>query len=288
MTFALSMFLAMNGPNYFLNLASMEGVAITPTAAVVRTGLYSSTGDESGYSMICFNMHAANQAQKVTQKSPMLPKTDLMDIVWSGSKFVAVGSSGTILTSGDGFSWKSYSNRLTMVFKLNSITWTGSEFIAVGDSSAFLFSPDGMIWSSVNNRTHYRRCSTRNAILYTKTLGLVVGDCGFIGREYYSGKFHKCKTDSRLDFEGISYSGSIFVVVGESGAIVTSAGGGEWTPTTSSTSNRLYSITWSGSKFVAVGALGTILVSYDGLMWQSVVSGTSNDLYDWFGPDLNS
>ncbi len=63
---------------------------------------------------------------------------------WSGTRFVALGESGTILTSPDGVTWISRASGTTN--NITGIAWSGTQFVAVGGS--ILTSPDGVTWAS--------------------------------------------------------------------------------------------------------------------------------------------
>lgn len=77
----------------------------------------------------------------------------LHDVIWSGTKFVAVGSQvgGTnseaaVLISADGVNWtKHLVGALTV---LQDIAWNGSRFVATGYGGA-ASSPDGIVWTQV-------------------------------------------------------------------------------------------------------------------------------------------
>ena len=66
-------------------------------------------------------------------------------------KFVAVGSSGTILTSSDGTSWTSRTSGTSS--GLNGVTYGKSTFVAVGSSGTILTSSDGTSWTSRTSGT---------------------------------------------------------------------------------------------------------------------------------------
>lgn len=57
---------------------------------------------------------------------------DLNCVIWTGTKFVAVGDAGTVLVSENATSWTIKNTGLFT--NMNSITWTGKLFLAVGDS----------------------------------------------------------------------------------------------------------------------------------------------------------
>ena len=72
-------------------------------------------------------------------------------MIWSGSRFVAAGDEGTILTSPDGTSW---TQRVSgTAFSLNDLSWNGKGYIAVGQGGAVLTSADGAAWTALESRT---------------------------------------------------------------------------------------------------------------------------------------
>jgi hypothetical protein len=62
--------------------------------------------------------------------------------------FVAVGTGGTVLTSGDGVTWASQT--VTPAVDLHAVTgW--SQFVAVGVGGGAYSSPDGTTWTPVSS-----------------------------------------------------------------------------------------------------------------------------------------
>ena len=64
----------------------------------------------------------------------------------SGCIFVAVGNSGTILTSSDGISWTSRTSGTSS--GIEGVTYANSTFVAVGNGMIILTSTDGTSWTS--------------------------------------------------------------------------------------------------------------------------------------------
>jgi photosystem II stability/assembly factor-like uncharacterized protein len=60
--------------------------------------------------------------------------------------FVAVGNSGTILTSPDGSNWTSRTSNTSNL--LEGIIYGNGQFIAVGNNGTILTSTDGATWNS--------------------------------------------------------------------------------------------------------------------------------------------
>jgi hypothetical protein len=210
---------------------------------------------------------------------------DLHRVTWSGSRYVAVGASGTIVSSTDGISWTVASSGTTN--SLYGITWTGSHFIAVGDQGTVLASPDGMAWTALNiGRTDV----TLLAVVQGGTELVVVGGQG-TGNGANPGSLsslilstadeitwtERPTSMSTWAFYGVAWSGKTFVAIGQSSTafsgdvIWTSPDGITWSSTTINTStgmHQLYDLIWTGSNFVSVGHVYGLLSS-DGTTWQA-------------------
>ena len=67
--------------------------------------------------------------------------------------FVAVGESGTILTSSDGTTWTSRTSGTSQ--GLDGVSYGDSTFVAVGVIGTILTSSDGASWTSRTSGTSY-------------------------------------------------------------------------------------------------------------------------------------
>src|SRR4051812_40908922 len=70
-------------------------------------------------------------------------------VTWTGSQLVAVGDSGTILTSQDGIQWMA--RKFPTAQDLISVIWAGNQLVASGLFGAILTSPDGINWTERAN-----------------------------------------------------------------------------------------------------------------------------------------
>ena len=85
----------------------------------------------------------------------------LYGVAYGNSTFVAVGQSGTILTSTDGETWESQTSGTSNY--LYGVAYGNSTFVAVGLSGTILTSTNGTSWTT-------RTSGTTNA-LYGVTFG---------------------------------------------------------------------------------------------------------------------
>jgi hypothetical protein len=80
--------------------------------------------------------------------------SNLEAVAHGAGRFVAVGTAGTILSSGDGgVTWTTRSSGVGAT--LYDVTWTGSRFVAVGSSGLILTSPDGSTWTATSQGSNH-------------------------------------------------------------------------------------------------------------------------------------
>jgi hypothetical protein len=239
-------------------------------------------------------------------------------IVWSGTQFVAVGSSGTIRTSPDGKIWTS--RTVDSAYHLQGITWSGTQFVAVGVLGIILTSPDGINWTArttlatnisgdlfdvvwsgtqfvvtgvgtiltspdgVTWTTHVVGNAALYSVVWTGTQFIAVGQYGTIMTSLDGVTWTTQSTSYGSTLLDIVWSGTQFVVPSLtyspccSSTILTSPDGVTWTP--HSLPNQAWAVIWSGTEFIAVGgnAAGIIFTSPDGITWTQQASGTANNL----------
>ena len=203
---------------------------------------------------------------------------------------MAVGESGTILTSSDnGASWD---NRTSgSVNRLQGVTFGNNNFVAVGRSGTILTSSDnGTSWDIPG----FTDATTNN--LYGVTYGsfslsvnnkFVVVDIN--GKIRTSNRWGGSWTEnisslSNDGLEAVTFANSLFVAVGWTGHIQTSSNGGQWYRGASGTTYRLRGVTYGNNTFVVTGYGGIILTSSNppvyasGAYWDSRNSGTTESL----------
>ncbi len=178
----------------------------------------------------------------------------LWSVAWSGSQFVAVGGTGTILTSPDGHTWNVQNSGTSLA--LFGVAWLDSQFMAVGDKGTILTSPNGRTWTAQNSGTSL----ALNDAAWSGSQFVVIGSGSTsIMLTSPDGRIWTVRNSGTSQIlVSIIWMGSQFVAVGDKGTILTSSDGHTWTAQNSGTSQILLSVAWSGSQFVAVGETGTI------------------------------
>ena len=175
-----------------------------------------------------------------------LPQGDhLRGVTCANGRFIAVGLSGSMVTSTNGVNWA----RIAMDpgISLWSVAYGNGVFVAVG-GTRFPVGTAGVILSSVDGVRWVRR------------------DAG------------------RADYlNGVAYGNGMFVAVGQAFAtpdtILTSTDGVTWAARATGPSTYLRSIAFGNGRFIAVGSGGAVMRSTNGLVWELYASGAPGELY---------
>jgi len=212
---------------------------------------------------------------------------DLHSVIFNHktNKFIFVGASGLILTSGDLKNWSQINSGVSIFLYQIIYSYEKDLFIIVAGSGTILTSSDGINWTQRVSNTS----ATLYSICYSNSLDLfvAVGSSGTIltspdGITWTSQTSGAQSTDI---FMSIIYSEEkeLFVTVGTKGIIYTSADGINWTqredyilPT-----NYLRSVCYSEKLdlFVAVSSWSVIVTSSDGITWTQQGSPSASYMY---------
>ncbi|BFT69536.1 S-layer homology domain-containing protein [Paenibacillus sp. P36] len=195
----------------------------------------------------------------------------LYGVSYFNGTYVAVGAAGIILTSSDGVSWMPRTSSTT--YDLRTVNYSNGAFVAVGQNGTILTSNDGMSWTSRSSGT----TQYLYAVSYFNGNYIVVGAVGTILISSDGATWTSRASGTTNGLYGVSYSNGTYVVVGQSGKVFTSSDGVNWMPRTSITTNGLNGLTYSNGTYVAVGISGTIITSSDGVNWMAGTSGTTNN-----------
>jgi len=212
----------------------------------------------------------------------------LSSVVWTGTQFVAVGSSSTVLTSPDGITWTQRALGSSTPANLTSVAWSGQTLVAISTSltgNAFS-SSDGISWSPLSlplaiGSTSGSVVSSADSVLL---IGSNSGTARFIGRSVDHGLTWNLdtvpKSSSKLpqSVQAFARHNGRLVAMGSNGFAVSSVNGGTWTTlSTETTWPRPYggiidytitSIVSTGTYAVGVGLAGHVTRSADGITWQ--------------------
>lgn len=184
----------------------------------------------------------------------------LEDVVWTGKRYVGVGSEGVLATSEDGATWESRSGATTE--DLTRIAWNGSALVAIS-SEAIHTSRDGLTWTS-------RRFpgEALSDLAWTGKEFVVAGAFGEVYISVDAVKWDRVSSGIDGDLDRITWNESLLVVADfDQGGIATTRNRKTWTLLASDA--PLFDLQWAGSQFAAIGSNDRLLFSRDLESWSS-------------------
>lgn len=237
---------------------------------------------------------------------PMGTTKFITGLCWTGSLYVACGTSGTILTSPDAITWTPRVSGTTGW--LQAVTWSGAQLVAVGEGTPFLSSPDGITWTASSGPSgNYEDVAWADGRYVavgdvtasaTSTNGVnwqsMTGSMGFdmrtvdkVGSVFLAGGTSLSSTtatawvsagdfDPAREFYDFEWNGNVVYATSTKGVYLfqpSPTKPGKWDTTLVHASPWLDNMAHHGNEFMAVGVSGTVVVSQDGTTWQTVRGG---------------
>lgn len=229
---------------------------------------------------------------------PDLNEVTVGNVIGVGTRYVAVGEGGVILTSESGTSWTTQVAKTTADKELLAITWDGGQYIGVGVGGRMVTSSDGVAWVDQTALTNVNWNLTEAHWDTANRRYIVVGNSASSGS--YTGGFIKISAQNSLSsWTNVSWGttnalingvtaldagqGHLFVAVGTGGLILLSSDGNAWTaPATvpaGITASSLNAVAAAGANVFAVSDMGQIYASADGAQnWIGPIAPTNNPL----------
>ncbi len=206
----------------------------------------------------------------------------LADLAWSGSRYVAVGENGELLTSTDGTGWR----RVLWggATRLSSVTWGPNGFVAVGEGVG-LTSSDGVAWAShaLPGGVGLKRVVSNGS----RVLAIGWSDNAFSSPDgvTWTAVDLSPLALGRFFYNDAVAGGGVFVVSvwrnEGGGAVLASPDGTTW-QRGADTRTGLSGLVWGGGRFLATD-FAKVLASANGTTWQEVYSGVELVGMLWVG-----
>ena len=245
----------------------------------------------------------------VWTSSPMGTSASFSGVCWTGSLFVATGSSGTIATSSDGVVWTLQTSGTTEW--IQGVNWNNTQLVAVGHGGTILTSPDGMTWtdrSPVGYPDDYEDIIWANegyvvvgrqGAFATSSDGTTWQKSGVVGDPYtveWIGDRFIVHTNRIYSYDGTRVvsetsglnatvfdlewnDGDLFAATYDGIQLLKETRPKRWSAELVFPSPQLDNMTRNGSEYVATGRYGTILLSRDGIGWEMVNGGRTDNFF---------
>jgi hypothetical protein len=204
-----------------------------------------------------------------------------------GSRWVAIGAIGDVLTSSNGINWDCRNGSCTSLACSDGfadLAKSDDRWLAVGgvglcdghlkrrSGGTTAASADGSFWQiNVLPGDRFRGVTSPGADF------LAVGD-GWIGRSDTGQDWTTESSPAGANLYSAASGIGWRVIVGQGGALYVSDDGFTWIKPFLFVTEDLDRVVWDGEVFLALGHGGTILRSIDALNWDTALSATTADL----------
>ncbi|NLH75142.1 MAG: hypothetical protein GX456_19015 [Verrucomicrobia bacterium] len=192
----------------------------------------------------------------------------LWGVEYGAGLFVAVGATGTVLTSPDGLTWTQRATPTTET--LWGLKYGCGRFVVAGHNGVILTSTNGIDWeSSASGVTAHL-----TDVAFAGETCVVVGNFNTILTSLCGeGPWTVQPVNTTNHFQDVTYGGGYFVASGTAGLIATSPDGLTWTVGDSGTTNGVPMTAYGNGVWVVGGEKGILLKSTNLVEWEQVPSG---------------
>ncbi len=187
----------------------------------------------------------------------------LTSVMLYSNTLVAVGGSGALYQSTNGFSWSQRNSGTAN--NLNGVAAGNGLLVAVGASGAVQTSPTGVIWTSRLSGTSL----SLYGVAYSNGLYVAVGQEGTVVTSPDGINWTVQDSGQFNNLLSVTYGSAGFLAVGVSGTILSSPDGVNWAQQNSATSATLESATFGNGYYLVDGANALVMTSPDGVNWMS-------------------
>ena len=205
-----------------------------------------------------------NGGQAWTNTGSVGSTDGLFDVEWINNQFIAVGSSGTFMTSSDGVQWN-VTDQFTGHW-LNAVAYGAGHTVIAPSWGVMLVKADGQAWTEIDlgDGTESRD------IIFANGGFTAVGPGGTTrkstdGVNWTTGQI----PGVTRNLQSIAFLGSVGVIVGDQGLILRSTDGTNWSDVSIPNGQNLRRVRAIDGLFVAVGDNRTVMLSTDGLTWNT-------------------
>lgn len=256
--------LSLNGSSYGVAATSTDGTGWSLTEDISRNpllGIGYGGGTFVAVGRACEIVTYDGTGWATRANPDAYCSTNLNDVAYNGTRFVAVGDSGTVLWSNDGASWSSATSGVSG--DLYAITYGNDTFVAVGAGGTVLTSTDGSSWNAGTSNT----TADLNGVAYGDGVFVAVGDGGTVLTSTDGRNWSLEGLGTTSDATGVTYGYDwdgvgIFVVTVNAlndGIYTSTDAGVSWSAQSSGgLGDKLEAAAYGDHVFVVVGQLGTV------------------------------
>jgi hypothetical protein len=210
---------------------------------------------------------------------PITSTTDLSSVLFDGTRFVALGVNGSIITSTDTLTWTSGATVNSGV-AMNAIAYGSGTYVAVGEGGAIASNNTASAAGAWIARTS-GTAKDLYGVAFVNGVFIAVGADGTLLTSPDGVTWTARSSNTAHSLWSVAFGANTYVAVGDVGTVVSSSDSATWTAQTNQGTQSFYAVCFgSNTTFVAVGAAGTAAYSTTGAdaSW-TVGNAGSSDLF---------
>jgi hypothetical protein len=265
-------------------------------AFLIEFWLVDRAGDSSAHRVTDFSVVDDGRLNNWTSRLSGLPYT-LNDVIWDGDVFVAVGESGSILTSVNGIDW--VERQTASDAGLSAVASYGPDIIAVGDGIVLLSTDHGENWITKNSPIGVVSITvamnSSKVVVTGRTSDTWQPSIMISEDRGESWQIVDTVLADSIFFADLIYRGELFIATASSffikdgGRVLVSSDGKVWNEVVRDEQDGLHTVIQGGGQFIVAGTGGTVYTSMDGFNWTERQTPEENaDYYSaaWDGSKL--
>ena len=247
------------------------------------------TGDINGRKVIINTQQGNKSAVDIETNdfSYLYSAIRLTDVAYGNGMYIAVGDSGTVLSSLDGTKWGIQSLGVTNAGNIRGVHFDrNSKLFELVSDHYFARSKDGITWIL----SDYYETLNCNKLYYSSLYYVTVGDNNIIKWSMNGFAWNDITYTHSTNYNlyGVAGNVSTYIAVGKSGHIVrTTNAPTAWSEVSSGITVDLWGIEYDNGVWVAGGGDKTIIYSTDdGVTWHNAIKTGDENAHNVFIRDI--
>jgi hypothetical protein len=181
----------------------------------------------------------------------------VQDIIWTGTTYMLVGTSGLNATSTNLSTW-TVNTSISGSPTLARVQYNGTNYVTIASGGSAYYSTNGTTWTATTPPASVELIYQNSKFWCASSAALYSSSDGITWTI----------ENSVSTINKVAYlNGYFFLLYGGTISVSTTGASGTWTAYVVSNDSTLYDITWNGTNWAAVGTKGTFVLSTNTTVW---------------------